>query len=232
MRASSQPCREWREAIGALVTGELSEQEVADLREHAATCEGCRLEIEALEPVAALLMRADPDRIAVATAAAPPAHVASELAERLEAERERRVVERPSRRRWRLRLGLAAATAAAVVAVAATLILRSGSESPATRTVAFDTGDPRVGLTASLTPRDWGTEVSVAVRGIEEGTRCRVWLRQEGGGRVEAGSFTYRYGLGSDAADLTAALPGDDVASVEVKAGSETFVAPVRPPLS
>lgn len=231
MRASSQPCRERREAIGALVTGELSEKEVAELREHAASCVGCRREIEALEPVGALLMRADPDRIAVATAAAPPPNVARELAERLQAERGRRDPEAPSRRRWSLRLGLAGATAAAVVAVAAALLLRPGSDVPETRTVAFDTGDPRVGMTASLTPRDWGTEVSLAVRGIEEGTRCRVWLRQRGGGRVEAGSFTYRYGLGSDA-DLTAALPGDDVASVEVKADGETFVAPVRPPLS
>jgi hypothetical protein len=229
--ASSHACRERREAIGALVTGELSEQEVAELHEHAASCEGCRREIEALEPVAALLMRADPDRIAVATAPAPPPHVARELADRLEAEHERRDAERPSRRRWSLRLGLAAAAAAAVVAVAATLLLRSGPDVPETRTVAFDTGDPRIGMTASLTPRDWGTEVSLAVRGIEEGTRCRVWLRQRGGGHVEAGSFTYRYGLGSDA-DLTAALPGGDVASVEVRADGETFVAPVRPPLS
>jgi hypothetical protein len=232
VRASSQPCRDRREAIAALVTGELSEGKATELREHAAGCEGCRQEIEALEPVAALLMRADPDRIAVATTASPPAHVARELAERLEAERERHVAERPMRRRWSLRLGVAAAAAAAVFAVAVTLILSSGSEGPHVRTVAFDTGDPRVGLTASLTPREWGTEVSFAVRGIEEGTRCRVWLRQRGGGRVEAGSFTYRYGLGSDAADLTAALPGDDVASVEVKAGGQTFVAPVRPPLS
>jgi hypothetical protein len=231
VRASRQPCRDRREAIAALVTGELSEREATELREHAAGCEGCRLEIEALEPVAALLLRADPDRIAVASTASPPAHVARELAERLEAERERQVIELPTRRRWSPRLGLAAAAAAAVVAVVATLILSSGSESPDTRAVAFDTGDPRVGLTASLTPRDWGTEVSVAVRGIEEGTRCRVWLRQRGGGRVEAGSFTYRYGLGGNA-DLTAALPGDDVASVQVKAGGETFVAPVRPPLS
>jgi hypothetical protein len=232
VRASSQPCRDRREAIGALVTGELSGQEAAALREHAATCEGCRREIEALEPVAALLLRADPDRIAVAAAPAPPPRVAQELAMRLEAEREQRAVERPPRRRWRPRLALAGATALAVAAIAAVLILRSGSGEPATRTLAFDTGDPRIGLTANLTPRDWGTEVSVAVRGIEQGTRCRVWLRQTGGGKVPAGSFTYRYGMGSDDADLAAALPGDEIASVEVKAGRQTFVAPVRPPIS
>jgi hypothetical protein len=231
MTTYSQPCRERREEIGALVTGELDEAAATALREHAATCEGCRREIEALEPVAALLMRADPDRIAVAATAAPPPRVARELAGRLEAERRQAAAERRPRRSLGLRVALAGAAAVAVVAVAVVLLLRGGSEGPATRTLAFDTGDPRIGLTASLTPREWGTEVSLAVRGIEQGTRCRVWLRQEGGGRVAAGSFTYRYGLGSDA-DLTAALPGDDVASVEVKAGQRTFIAPVRPPLS
>jgi hypothetical protein len=72
----------------------------------------------------------------------------------------------------------------------------------------------------------------VAVRGIEEGTRCRVWLRDTDGQRVAAGSFIYRWGRGSDSAELTSALASSEVASVEIKADGRVFVAPVRPPLN
>ncbi len=68
----------------------------------------------------------------------------------------------------------------------------------------------------------------MAVSGIEEGTRCSVWLVGDGGARVAAGSFRYGYGQGSDEAALTSALQTPAVKSVEVKAGSRTYAAPLE----
>lgn len=216
---ATEPCRDRREEIGALVLGDLNGGEAAALRAHASGCEGCRREIEALEPVALLLRRADPQRVG-AVAAGPPAGLASRLADRLRAERR-------GRRRRRTRAALAGAAAALAAGAAIAVVLRSSGEAPTSTTVGFDTGDPRIGLTASLSPKPWGTEVTVAVRGIEEGTRCRVWLVGADGHRIAAGSFLYRYGQGSDGAELTSALPSSSVESIEVKAGRRTFDAPL-----
>lgn len=216
---AAEPCAGERELIGALVLGDLDPAEAARLRAHAEGCEGCRRELAALEPVARLLRRADADRVSAPAAVLPPG-LAPRLSERLGSERR-------SRRR-RAGFALAGATALAGVLAAAALVLPGGGGEATPAAITFDTGDPRVGLTASLTPRAWGTEVAVAVRGIEEGTRCRVWLVGEDGARVAAGSFRYGYGQGSDEAALTSALQTPAVESVEVKAGSRTYAAPLE----
>jgi len=213
---ATEPCRERGEAIGALVLSELDPADAAALQAHARDCEGCRREIESLERVAALLARADPD--SVATTAAPPPGVAQRLAQRLSAERRRR-----RRRRTGFALAGAAATAAAALAI---VIPGGGDDGQPVRTVPFDTGDPRIGLTASLASHPWGTQVTIAVRGIEEGTRCRVVLVSADGRREPAGSFVYRYGQGSDDAELTSAVPAESVEAVEVRAGGRVFRAP------
>lgn len=217
---AAEPCADERELIGALVLGDLGPTEEARLRAHAEGCEGCRREIAALEPVARLLRRADADRVSAPAAALPPG-LAPRISERLDSERR-------SRRRRRAGFALAGATALAGALAAAALVLPGGGGEATPAAITFDTGDPRVGLTASLTPRAWGTEVAVAVRGIEEGTRCRVWLVGDDGTRVAAGSFRYGYGQGSDEAALTSALQTPAVESVEVKAGSRTYAAPLE----
>jgi hypothetical protein len=211
---ASEPCAQRREQIGMLALGGLGAEEAAALRSHAGTCEGCREEIRALGAVAELLGHADAERVGEAPAQ-PPGTLSPRLAERL-------VQERRARRR---RFAFGGVAAAAAAAAAAAVLVLPGGEPPVTR-VAFDTGDPGIGLTASLTAQPWGTEVALAVRGIEEGTRCHVWLRGEAG-RVPAGSFRYRYGRDSDEATLTSAVPASSVDAVEVRAGPQTFTAPV-----
>jgi anti-sigma factor RsiW len=215
---ATEACHRYRGAIGALVLGHLDPDEEAALRAHASGCEACRGEIEALEPVARLLLRADPDRVG-ATPPPPPASLGIGVSNRLAGER---------RARLGRRLGFAGvATALAGAAAAAILATGPSDESLAARTVQFDTGDPSIALTATLGSRPWGTEVELAVRGMHEGTRCRVWLISEREGRVSAGSFVYRYGEGSAGASLTSALPGSSVDAIEVKAGRRTFEAPL-----
>lgn len=214
---ATEPCAAHRELIGALVLGDLDAASEARLRAHAEGCEGCRNEIAALEPVARLLARADADR--VSAPATPPAGLAPRLARRLGEERR-------ALRRRRIFTGVAAAAATALIAVSLAVVLGGGDPEP--QVVSFDTGDPDVGLSANLTPRAWGTEVEVSVRGIQEGTRCEVSLVGTDGVRTPAGSFRYRYGQGSDRAALTSALATSEVEAVEIRADGETYTAPLE----
>ena len=113
----AEGCREWRERIGALVFGQLPEAERFATEAHLDGCPGCRAEAEALAPLASLLGRADPDRLAQAPA--PPPRLGERIVDRIAAER------RAERRRpRRVKLALAAAAVAAVGAVVAVLVHR------------------------------------------------------------------------------------------------------------
>jgi anti-sigma factor RsiW len=51
----AEGCREWRERIGALLLGQLPEEERFATEAHLDGCPACRAEAEALDPVASLL---------------------------------------------------------------------------------------------------------------------------------------------------------------------------------
>ncbi len=220
---TAEECRPWRDRIGALVLGQLDPDERASTEAHIDGCPRCRAEADALAPVAALISRADPDRLAPAPA--PPAHLGDRIARRIAAERR-------AKRRRRVRLGLGLGGAAAAVATAAVLLgvaLGGGSTTPPGETVAFTPLPKGVSVQASLEPRPWGSSVSVRVRGFRRGTLCTVWLRRADGARVPAGSFRYLYAGESDEAVLSSALAPDDATAIGLRAGSETFVAPLPP---
>jgi hypothetical protein len=215
----TEDCRHWRERIGALVLGQLDPDERAATEAHLDGCPDCRAEAEALAPVAALLSRADPDRLTAVPA--PPAHLGDRIARQIAAERR-------SARRRRLRLGLAAATAAAAAAAGIAVILGGGSsEGTPAETVAFEAVPKGVSVEASLEPHPWGIDVGVEVRGFRPGTVCNVWLRRLDGTRVPAGSFRYVYSGEGEHAGLSSALTRDQVSAIGIQAGSKTFVAPL-----
>src|SRR3989442_1475804 len=119
----TEDCREWRERIGALILGQLPEDERFAVEAHLEGCPACRAEAEALGPVAALLGRADPDRLT--RAPEPPPRLGERIAHRIAVERRSQ-----RRRRTRLRLGLGAAAAAAAAAVAL-IVIGAGPSPPA-----------------------------------------------------------------------------------------------------
>ncbi|MEK6271932.1 MAG: anti-sigma factor [Actinomycetota bacterium] len=214
----AEGCREWRERIGALVLGQLPEEERFATEAHLDGCPACRADAEALAPVASLLGRADPDRLVPAPA--PPPRLGERIVSRIAAERR---AER--RRRTRLRLGLTAAAAAAAAAAAVTLV--GSDQSTSSETVAFRSLPRGASAEATLAPRPWGSEISVRVHGFRPGTLCQVWLRRSDGKRVPAGSFRYVYDGKSDHAGLSSALAPEDAIAVGLRAGSKTFVAPL-----
>ena len=214
----AEGCREWRERIGALLLGQLSEEERFATEAHLDGCPACRADAEALAPVASLLGRADPDRLLPALA--PPPRLGERIVGRIAVERR---AER--RRRTRLRLGLTAAAAAAAAAAIVTLV--GTDQSTTSETVAFRSLPRGASAEATLAPRPWGSEVSVQVHGFRPGTLCRVWLRRSDGKQVPAGSFRYVYDGESDHAGLSSALAPGDATAVGLRAGSKTYLAPL-----
>jgi anti-sigma-K factor RskA len=216
-----EDCREWRERIGALVLGQLPEDERFAVEAHLEGCPACRAEAEALSPVVSLLGRADPNRLVPAPE--PPPELAERIARRIAAERRSE-----RRRRTRARFGLATAGAAAAAAAAALLIVILGGSSPSTEseTVAFHSLPKGAWAEANLVPHKWGSEISLQVGGFRRGTTCQVWLRRKDGERVSAGSFRYVYG-GSEHAGLSSAVTLDNATAIGLRAGSKTFVVPL-----
>ena len=93
-----EECREWRERIGALVLGQLPEDERFAVEAHLEGCPACRAEAEALASVAPLLKRADPDRLTPAPA--PPPRLGERIARRIATERRAERRRRTHRRHW------------------------------------------------------------------------------------------------------------------------------------
>src|SRR5215208_413502 len=110
-----------RERLGALALGQLSPEERAAIEAHLEGCAECRAEAEALAPMAAMLRRADPERLSPAPA--PPPYLGDRSARR--------------RRRARIGLGLGAAAAATAAVILAIVLTGSSNERPAGQTVAF-----------------------------------------------------------------------------------------------
>ena len=221
---TADECRGWRENLGALVLGQLGPDEQAATQAHLDGCPECRAEADALAPMATMLRRADPARLAAAPA--PPVYLGDRIGRRIARERA------ATRRRRRIRIGVgagafaAAATAAILLAVTLSGPGRTGTS---VQTVAFADTPPGVSVAATLQPRPWGTDVHLHVEGFRPGTLCTVWLRRRDGTRVPAGSFRYIYAGESDEAELGSGLDPADVRAVGLRAGSRTFVAPIRP---
>ena len=218
----AEGCREWRERIGALVLGQLPDAERFATQAHLDGCPGCRAEADALAPLASLLGRADPDRLAQPPA--PPQRLGDRIVRRIAEERR---AER--RRRRRVRVALAATAAAAAAAAVAVLVTSTGSDqSTRSQTVAFRSLPPNAFAEATIAPRPWGSDISVKVYGFRPGALCQVWLRSSSGERVPAGSFRYVYDGEGD--HLSSALPPSDATAIGLEAGSKTYVAPLPRP--
>jgi hypothetical protein len=217
---TAEACREWRESLGAYVLGHLPEDERAAIRGHIEGCAACRAEAESLAPLAGLMAKADPGRLAAPPA--PPPALADRIATRISGERRGRM------RRRRLVFGFSAATAAATAAVVIAIVISSSGEGPTAQRVAFRSLPPGVDVAATLHPRSFGTEIQMQVSGIRSGTLCRVFMQRSDGMRVPAGSFRYRYSGGdAEQAVLTSALDQSEVEAIGLHAGPRTFVAPL-----
>jgi Putative zinc-finger len=213
-------CREWRVSLGAYALGQLGVNERAGLEAHLEGCSDCRAELAALEPVARMLPHADPARFGPAPQ--PPPELGARIARTIGAERHG-----AQRKRRRAIGGLALGGAAtALAAVLLALFVLGGEGGEPVQHVKFTAVPKGVDVYATLEPHAYGTEIHMYVRGVRSGTLCRVALRGRDGVSVPAGTFRYRWGDDADAV-MSSALDLSQTRAIVVRAGEQTFVAPV-----
>jgi hypothetical protein len=178
---TSDVCRELRATLGAVALGGADPAEELALRAHLDGCAECRAELRELTSVAAALPLVDPSHLSETLLQPPPA-LAKRVLGRLEAERTAR------RTRTRRRIAVAAATAAVIAAAILAFVLVVPSHSPSGTRIVFASATG-VSAAATLRPRAAGTEVTFHVTGLHQGDYYWLWLTDEDGHRVGAGTF-------------------------------------------
>ena len=176
----------YRELLGAYVLGHLSEEERREADAHLDSCPLCRIEVEELRPVAAMLANADPARIDAPLEAPPTLEgrvFAAVDAARAEDDRQPSNV----RRLWpRVLPVLAAAAVVILVLVVVRPDRATGPNGPETVTLA---AGPVEG-TATLVPKGGTVEIELTVKGLSPSSQYRMALRTADGETVAAEEFT------------------------------------------
>jgi anti-sigma factor RsiW len=219
------PCRDLRGALGAAALGGGDPADDIALRAHLDGCAACRAELRELTLVARALA-ATPLAAVDAAPAEPSGALGSRVLERLA--RERGAVR--SRRARRTLVGAGAFASLAAVVIAAVLVVGSGNGPAGTRVVLLGVGSERATATATLRSKPAGTEVDMKVTGLHSGDYYWLWVTDEGGRRLPAGTFQ-----GSDEPNnlrLTAAMPLSEARRIWVTDGKDRVVLDAPVPLS
>jgi hypothetical protein len=194
----TDPCRDWRGALGAAALGQLDPAEEIGLRAHLDGCAECRAELRELTAVAKALGSVPVENVTSA-AAEPSDALAGRILSRVAIERG----VRRNRRTRRVTAGVAAFVAAAAAVIALVLVVGSSGGTPGTRVVIPGVGRARA--TATLTSASGGTEIDMKVGGLKPGHYYWLWLTGEDEKRMGAGTF--KGTVGQCELKLTAAVP-------------------------
>lgn len=221
------PCRDLRGALGAAALGGGDPADDIALRAHLDGCPACRAELRELTLVARALA-AVPFSALDAVPAEPSGALGARVLERLA--REREAVHARRVRRAFIGAGALAGVAAAVIAVVLVVGAGGGNGPAGTRLVLPGVGGERASATATLRSKDAGTEVDMKVSGLHRGDYYWLWVTDEAGHRLPAGTFQ-----GSDhpiTMRLTAAMPLSEARRIWVTDGDDVVVLDARVPLS
>ncbi|MDQ1510230.1 MAG: hypothetical protein QOG50_2074 [Actinomycetota bacterium] len=219
------PCRDLRGALGAAALGGIDPADDIALRAHLDGCAACRAELRELTLVAQALA-AVPLSAVDAAPAEPSGALGSRVLERLARERDAM----RSRRVRRAFVGAGALASVAAVVIAALLVVGSGSGSAGTRVVLPGVGGESATATATLRPAPAGTEVEMRVTGLHRGDYYWLWVTDDNGKRLPAGTFQ-----GSDHPldmRLTAALRLSEARRIWVTDATDKVVLDARLPVS
>ena len=183
---TTDPCRDWRGALGAAAIGRMDPAEEIGLLAHLDGCAACRAELRDLTAVAGAL-----STIPVENVTSVPAEPSGVLGDRV---LERVAHERDELRGRRVRRAMAGAgsfvTAAAAI-VALVFFVGGGGAAPGTRVVLKSPAGSNVVATASATLRseNVGTAVDFKVSGLPAGKYYWLWVTGDDGHRIGAGTF-------------------------------------------
>lgn len=194
----TDPCRDWRGALGAAALGNLEPAEEVGLRAHLDGCADCRAELRELTAVAHALA-AVPAADVTGAAAEPSDALAGRVLDRVARERS----DRRTRRTRRVMAGGTAFAAAAAAVIALVLFVGSGTSAPGTHVAIPGVGGATAN--ATLLSKSVGTEIDVKVAGLRPGHYYWMWLTGADDHRVGAGTF--QGSRGTSALRFTAAIP-------------------------
>ena len=219
------PCRDLRGALAAAALGAIDPADEIALRAHLDGCAACREELRDLTLVARALA-AVPLAAVDAAPAEPSGALGSRVLERLA--RERGAMH--SRRLRRSFVGAGALASVAAAVIAAVLVIGAGGGPAGTRVVLPGVGNERATATATLRSKDAGTEVEMKVTGLHRGDYYWLWITDEDGRRLGAGTFQ-----GSDHPiehQFTAAMPLSEARRIWVTDDNHQVVLDAPVPLS
>jgi hypothetical protein len=221
---TARPDDHVRPLLGAFVLGHLGPADVTAVRAHLEGCAVCRVEAAELAAVAALLPRADPERLG--TSAEPPGEMLDQVLSRIQ--RERGIRARSRRRSVAMRLGAVAAVLA-LVAVVGQFAL-APPEPSGGEVVALTAARPGVLGEAVLHEDPRSTWVEITTSGLSSGETYAVWFEETGSGdRSPLGTFV---GVEGDLyISLYSTLPRDHVASIGVSTPDGSTVMEGRVPV-
>ncbi len=192
-------------AVGAYILGTLDPAERAAVAAHLESCERCRSVRDEFAGLPGMLSRLTPEE-----AAGGPARPDEPAYRRLMAA----AAERRARRRRRRRLLAAAVVLLLLGGLGAGWVLWPQEQGPATVSA---TSGP-VEAVVSIRAADNGSRLSLELRGVRSGERCRLVAVGRDGHREVAGSWVVTYSGAATVTGITAAGP-DELVRFEI----ETF---------
>jgi anti-sigma factor RsiW len=202
----TDPCRDWRGALGAAALGRIEPAEEIGLRAHLDGCPECRAELRDLTAVGNALASVPVGNVTSA-AAEPSDALAGRILSRVALERG----VRRNRRTRRVAAGVSA-FAAAAAAVIAVVLFAGGGSAPGTHVVIPGVGNATA--SATLRSASAGTEIDMKVAGLKPGHYYWLWLTGEDEKRMGAGTFTGT--TGQSELKLMAAVPLHEAARIWV----------------
>jgi anti-sigma factor RsiW len=194
-------CSWVRTSLGVYVLGAIEPAERAEVDAHLPSCPMCKDEVAALAGLPALLGRISEEQISQ-VAEPPPALLGQLLA--------KAAAERPDRRRQWLGLAVAAVFVLIVGALIGAL-LTPGSDQALTPSIARSSPDVTTSVPATqemekrwavdpvtkveawvgAEDQEWGTALTIKLKGAPTGARCRLYAVAANGHRDAAGAWQY-----------------------------------------
>jgi hypothetical protein len=218
---TTDPCRDWRGALGAAALGVIDPVEEIGLRAHLDGCPACRAELRDLTAVAEALSAASVASV-ISAPPEPSGALGGRVLARVAEERETR----HRRRTRKLAAAVGALAVAAAIVVGLLVAVGGGNGTPGSR-IAM-TGPNGAKATATLRTQDVGTAIDVKVSGLDPHRYYWLWLTGDDEHRMGAGTFT-----GSNRPSdikLTAALPVDEARRIWVTDENDKVVLDARIP--
>lgn len=224
--------------LGAYVLGALAEHEVREVDEHLASCPECARELEELRDMEAFLGEVPPE----AVLDGPPEGGDLLLQRTLRQVRSERG---GVARRRQFAIGAAAAVVAAVVLGAGVFVGKATSpdvtalptptvapDPAGTRLATFTDPLTKASMTVKVVPAAGWVRTNMAINGIPEGEKCRIFVVSKDGSRQEAGSWVVSKKGAAEGTNLdgSALVDPKDVKSVVVEnfAGKKFVEVPVQ----